>query len=313
MNILIAGGTGFIGQAMTHHFLADHHKITILGRSKEKITAIFSNKVDALTWEELNSAQLNIIQNTHLIINLTGASIGEHRWTPTRKKEILESRIQATTTLANLCAQLGKDSPPLFSASAVSVYGLQQGHANGLPPAYDENTPIDFQSAPNFLTEISRKWEWATKPAMDASVRVVNMRFAVVLGRNGGVLKKLKLPFLFCFGGTIGEGHQPFSWIALPDLLNAVGFLIQHPEINGPVNLVAPTCITQKQFAQALGKALNRPSIMPTPAFLLKLSFGEMAEDLLLNGQHVLPTILTQYGFQFQYSDIQSALNEFAK
>jgi uncharacterized protein (TIGR01777 family) len=309
MKIIIAGGTGFIGQAMVQYFANKKYQCAIIGRSEKKIKKIFGDKVKAITWEQILAHGSDEIKTADAIINLTGANIGEKRWTEKRKIEIIESRIIPTRILAELCAKLGKNSPPLLNASAVGVYGLQPSVSSGLPPALDETKLLDFETPPDFLAKIGQEWELATMPAKEAGVRVVNMRFGVVLGKSGGVLTKLKIPFLFFIGGPVGNGQQPFSWVALTDLLRAVEFLLAHPEIVGPVNIVAPQCVTQKELAKALGKALHRPSFMTTPGFILKLVYGQMADELLLRGQHVIPSVLPKYGFKFQYPNIQSALN----
>jgi uncharacterized protein (TIGR01777 family) len=303
MKIMIAGGTGFIGQALVKHFLQQQADITVVGRNIAKIDRLFANSVRSLSWQQLT---VYAVRNVDVIINLSGAGIGDKRWTPARKQEILISRIIPTQTLSRLCAQLKEQSPILLNASAVGVYGLQPTLSYTLPPALSETTPIDFDKLPDFLAAVGRKWELATHPARDAGVRVVNMRFGVVLGQ-GGVLAKLKLPFLFGFGGVIGTGQQAFSWISLFDLIRAIDFLITQNDIKGAVNLTSPHCVTQKQFAETLARTLHRPSFMLTPACLLTLLFGEMAQALL-KGQHVSPYLLQKAGFQFSHPDIQSAL-----
>jgi len=310
MKRIIAGGTGFIGRHLTEKWLTAGHEIVIIGRKREKIQHTFGDRVKAVTWQELNR---EIIKDAQVIINLTGATIGEKRWTEVRRLEILSSRIEATRKLASLCASLGTQSPPLFNASAIGVYGLQQTLKNQLPPVCNEDTVINFQQAPDFLAKIARAWETATFPAKSAGVRVVLMRFGVVLAKHGGALPQITLPFNFGLGGPIGSGDQPFSWVSLVDLESAIEFLIDRTDINGPINIVAPECIPQKQLAHALGKALQRPSFMPTPGFVLKLIFGQMAEELLLKGQHVYPKRLHSLGFQFKYPTIELALKNIYK
>lgn len=304
MHITIAGGTGFIGRFLTQRYLQQGHDVAIVGRSIQKINDIFNKRVKALDWASLNSASL---ENTGLLINLTGAGIADKRWTLVRKQEIVTSRIQATTTLAHLCADLGAAAPPFFNASAVGIYGLQKPQAKGLPPARDETTPLDH-TTPDFASHIVKQWEAATKPAQDKNVRVILMRFGVVLGKNGGALTKMTMPFNYFLGGKIGSGQQPFSWVCRVDLCRAIDFLLNHAEINGPVNIVAPECVTQAQLATTIGKILNKPSFMITPALVLKFAFGDMAKELLLNGQHVTPKVLLDNGFTFQYPDLESTL-----
>lgn len=315
MKIIIAGGTGFIGQALVAHFLEKNFQCVVIGRDKEKIHKIFANKVIPLTWEELDENNLlHQIKTSNAIINLAGANISAKRWSESFKQEILQSRLQTTNKLAEICASLGKNSPVLFNASAVSVYGPQTPVPNGLPPPLDEHEPIDFSAAPNFLAKVAREWELATQTAKTAGVRVVNMRFGIVLASHGGILGKLKMPFYLFLGGTMGSGEQPISWIALPDLINALDFLLKEETLSGPINFVAPECVTQKEFAQTLGEVLNRPAITPTPESLIKLILGkEMAEQLLLEGQHAVPRVLQENTFEFKYPTLKAALTALLK
>lgn len=306
MHIILAGGSGFIGQALVKYFRDNAH-FTVIGRSTKKIRAIFNSSVQAINWDQF-AKNPQLIENADLIINLTGANIGEKRWSNQRKLDIINSRVDTTQLLASACAAQLSSSPPLFNASAVGVYGLQRPENQGLPPALDENTHINFNEANNFLSEVGRKWEKATEPAVNAGVRVVKMRFAVVFDHSGGVLKTLTIPFKLFMGGKIGRGNQPFSWIILEDLLRAIDFLIHQPNIKGPVNFVAPQGITQAELAEALGKALHRPTLLTTPSFAVRLFFGQMGEELLLNGQHVKPSVLLSHGFEFKYPEINTAL-----
>jgi uncharacterized protein len=312
MNILIAGGTGFIGHALVQHWL-NQHELTVLGRDIVKIQQLYPKKVKAIDWDTLKKLGPDALANFQVIINLTGANIGEYRWSEQRKQLILNSRIQSTQLLAQLCAKLKQQSPALFNVSAIGVYGLQDNAETGLPPALDETIKIDYNASPDFLAQVARQWELATQPAKEQGVRVVNTRFGVVLGKAGGVLKKLSLPFHFFIGGKIATGRQPFSWIALDDLIRIFDYLIEHQEISGVINCVAPKAVTQAAFAEAMGKVLQRPCWLTTPAWLIKLVFGQMGEELLLRGQHVIPGRLNELNFPFLYPDIETALNHIEK
>ena len=305
MHITIAGGTGFVGRFMIHRYLAAGHTITVIGRSTDKIKAIFNDQVQPLDWETLNNTGKSALAHTDLLINLAGASIAEKRWSEARKTEIIESRTFTTQALANLCAELGDDSPPLFNASAVGIYGLQTPEKKGLPPGFDESTVL--KDTPDFAAHVVKRWEGATQPAKNKNVRVVNLRFGVVLG-NGGAVNRLKLPFQFGMGGKIASGQQPFSWVSILDICRAIDFLYQHSDIKGPINVVSPHCVTQDQFAKQLAKLLHRPALMTLPGFVLKLAYGDMANELLINGQHVIPTVLSEHGFTFEYADLGAAL-----
>lgn len=308
MKIIIAGGTGFIGQALVHCWTSQGREIVIIGRSTEKIKKIFSDKVTAMAWKNLDTTFVKACADADAIINLTGANIGSFPWTKHRREIIISSRVNATRKLAELCAKLGTESPPLFNASAIGVYGLQNTDRDGPPPPVDENTKIDFNNYPDFLAEVGRKWEAATQPAIDKGVRVTWMRFGVVLAKQGGVLPRLSLPIKLFVGGKIGSGQQPFTWIALTDLVRAIDFLLHLPEFSGPINLVAPQCVTQAQLTKTLAKILHRPAAIPASAFILKLVLGQMADELLIRGQNVCPTKLKELNFNFTYPTLELAL-----
>lgn len=303
MKILIAGGTGFIGQALTKHFMAKRIDVIILGRSHKKTQDIYGAGVKTLTWDELTQSSQEVLTEVDLCINLAGANIADKRWIPKIKQEILDSRVKTTSLLAKYCAQLGPKSPPLFNASAVGIYGI-----DSLPNAHEEDQPVFSEKAPDFLSQVARAWEEATLIASQQGVRVVNMRFALVLGK-GGLLNKLKLPYSLGLGGVLGSGNQPFSWIALVDLIAAIDFLISKSSIQGAVNFVSPECITQKQFAKAFAHALKRPCFLKMPASILQILLGkQMADELLLNGQCASPKILLTHGFVFKFPNIAEAL-----
>lgn len=309
MKRVIAGGTGFIGQYLINKWLQTGVNITVVGRTAEKIKEIYGDNVTAVTWEQFAADGTHICQSAELVLNLVGANIGEKRWNDKRKQEILDSRINATRTICHALASLGDRSPALFNASAVGIYGLQEEAADGLPPAFDEYTSIDLTDHPDFLSLVGRTWEGKTNHAKAHGVRVINLRFGIVLSPNGGALEKISMPFKYYIGGPIGSGKQPFPWIHIADLQAAIEFLIANPNQTGPFNLVAPEGITQKQFATSLAKALNRPCLFPLPAFVVKTVFGEMGEELLLKGQHVKPTRLQELDFKFKYPNIDQALD----
>ena len=296
MNILIAGGSGFLGQALVRHWANDDYHIDLLGRNEP-----------ILNWDYFKNNSQSILPNYDLVINLCGANIGNHRWTTKQKINLFQSRIEPTTTLANACAALGEQAPRLFNAGGVGVYGIRHDQLNELTHAVDEYTPLPAQ-ADSFLQKISFAWEYAMQPAIDAQVKVTQLRFAVVLDKQAGALAKMSQPYRYYLGGPIGNGRQAFAWISLHDFCRTFDFLLAHPELQGNINLVAPKCISQNELAHALAKALNKPCFFRTPAWLLKCIFGEMADELLLHGQHVIPTRLLNAGFEFQDPDIDSAL-----
>lgn len=308
MGRIVAGGTGFIGRALVNHWLIAGHNVAVISRDPSKVKRLFGERVTAWHWSELTTQLLPTLKNYQLIVNLAGASIAGQRWTEQRKQAIKASRIEATQKLAELCAQLGEQSPALFNANGVGIYGHQSPVKVGLPPALDENTQIDFSSAPDFLAEVGREWEKALSAAERARVRVVKMRFGVVLSKLGGALPQMAFPFKFGLGGLIGSGQQPISWITRVELMAIIEFLIARPEISGPINVVAPECVTQAYFAKTLGKVLKKPAFVRMPAVVLRMMLGQMADELLLNGQHVQPGRLQQLGYAFHHPTLLIAL-----
>lgn len=307
MDIVIVGGTGFIGQFMVNRYLKQGHSVTVVGRSEKKIESFFPKGVRAVNWKTFNQYGYALLSNCNLLINLSGAGIADQRWTKKRKQHLLESRIATTQQIVKICSELKICSPPLFNASAIGIYGIQTPQENQLPPPLDETTQIPNDSS-LFSVQLVKAWEAQTQPLKTQGIRVVNLRFGVVLGKSGGALEKLKFIFQCGFGGKVGSGNQPFSWIHIEDLCRAIDFLFLRPDIHGPVNLVAPECVTQKKFSHTLGKVLHRPSFITTPAFALKVFYGQMAKELLLNGQHVIPAILDQLDFHFNYPELKPAL-----
>ena len=294
VKILIAGASGLIGQALVAAW-QNQHDIVVLGRDADKLKKMFPQR-PGITW-----AQLQSVEGVDVIINLAGANIGQGRWTAKRKQVILDSRVTATQQLAALCAK-ASESPRLLNASAIGVYGLP-----ATPQVFDEQSALP-NPPQGFLAEVGAAWEGALSEAEQAGVPVTKMRFGVVLAKHGGALAKMLPAFKLGLGGPIGSGQQRFSWVALADIVRAIAFLVEHPELTGPVNIVAPEVVTQKHFSQVLGKALHRPAFFPLPAWLVKLQFGQMGEELLLNGVSVISQVLTDAQFTFAYPNLSAAL-----
>ncbi len=307
MKRIIAGGTGFIGQALVKRWVSKNIPLIVLGRSKSKIKKIFGDQVEAISWDEFEKHSKEYLNQSELILNLCGANIGDKAWTTKRKQEIINSRVDTTRKIAESCAALKEKSPRFFNASAIGVYGLQQQVTPGLPTPFDESSNTSGP-ATDFLSEVARHWEKATNPAEQAGVQVLKMRFGIVLDNTGGALPKIIFPFRLFLGGPIGTGNQPFTWISLSDLCSAIDFVIEKKDISGVINIVALKATSQIQLAHTIGKIMHRPSHIRIPALILKLFYGERAKELLLEGQHIVPKRLTEIGFEFQHPDIESAL-----
>ena len=296
MNILITGGTGFVGTQLTSRLIQDKNEVTILTRSEkgaEKgaagICYLQGDPTQKGPWQEA-------IKNHDAIINLAGASIFS-KWTEKHKKAIRESRVSTTRNIVEGIPSRPERPFTLFSTSAVGYYGFR-----GDEELFEESPPGN-----DFLARIAVEWEGEALKAREKGARVVITRFGIVMGEKGGALSQMIPLFRKYIGGPIGSGKQWFSWIHIKDLAEAFAFLLKHPEISGPVNVCSPNPVRNKDLAKALGKALHKPSFMPAPGFMIKLVLGEFG-SVILEGQRVIPKKLLENGFIFQYADIHKAL-----
>ncbi len=230
-------------------------------------------------------------------IHLSGASVAGHRWTPAWKREMVVSRVESTRALAVALTRLRQPPKALLVASATGIYG-DRGDA-----ILDESA----ETGKGFLAGLCREWEAAAQPAVEAGIRVVHLRFGVVLGPGGALAKMLPL-FRLGLGGRLGSGRQWMSWISLADAVAAVLFVLDTPGLAGPVNLTAPSPVTNAEFTRALGRALHRPAILPAPAFALRLALGQMADEALLSSARAVPNRLTAAGFRFTHPTVDGAL-----
>jgi uncharacterized protein (TIGR01777 family) len=233
------------------------------------------------------------------VVHLAGVSIGDARWSASRKAAIVDSRVLSTRLLADRIAKAAAPPKALLVASAVGFYG------DGGERWLDESAPIGS----GFLAGVCREWEAATRPALDAGVRVVHLRFGFILSPNGGGLRKMLTPFRLGLGGAIGGGRQWMSWIALDDVVGAIVHLLNSPQMNGVVNVVAPNPVTNAEFTATLGRALHRPAFFPMPTVAARIAFGEMADELLLASQRVRPAKLLASGFEWKFPTLEAALH----
>lgn len=296
MNIFITGGSGFIGTYLSNYLLQKGHQVIAVGiraahdlDGSDGFDYISADTTRKGPWQE----KLNPVDAA---VNLAGNTIGK-RWTRSYKKQICDSRILTTR---NLVEALPPDKNiTLCSASAAGYYG-------------DRGEDILEEDAPagnDFLAGLSQDWEKEALQAKEKGARVVITRFGLVLGRGGGVLKKMLPAFRFFVGGPLGDGRQWFPWIHLRDLASALLFVIENSEISGPVNFTAPDPVRHKDLAKTLAKFLKRPSAMPAPGFMLRLALGEMGQALL-SSQRIIPSKLTKFGFDFKFPTIEKAIKD---
>jgi uncharacterized protein (TIGR01777 family) len=301
MRILIAGGTGFVGRSLIPRLL-QQHQVWVLGRDKLMVEALFGQTVIAFGWDELDLLDPNQID---CVINLAGKNIGDARWSDVVKSDIIRSRVASTEKIIKWCAN-ATHPPHLYQASAIGVYGLPSVSSQPLPP-FTEKAAIDFDIYPDFCSNVARRWEKATQVV---GVPVTIMRFGVILKRGEGALKKMTPSFYVGLGSVLGSGLQVFSWVHIDDVVAAILFLLVHPDVTGPINVVAPDKVTQGQFAKALAASMKRPLFLTMPSSMIKILFGQMGEELLLSGQFVYPERLLALGFQFAHPEIDEALQQ---
>lgn len=295
MNILMTGGTGFIGSALTATLLDQGHRVTILSRSREKVTRMFADTVTPLT----DLKRLPPADSFDVVVNLAGAPIFGQRWTDNRKKVLRDSRIGLTQELIEVIAAMERKPRLLISGSAIGYYGDQ-----GDRILTEQNGGGD-----DFAHRLCADWEQTALQAESHAVRVCLVRTGLVLGAGGGLLKQMLLPFKLGLGGRIGDGEQWMSWIHLRDWISIAITMMEDSNMQGPYNAAAPHPVTNRQFTETLANVLKRPACLPMPAFALKTLLGEMSE-LVLGSQRVLPDRLLKQGFEFQFSDLNSALRD---
>lgn len=300
MNILIAGASGFVGHELIQALKPNHH-ITILGRKKSTLQRDVSDHVSCCTWNELSQLNAN---DFDVVINLCGLNIAASRWTKEVKKQLIDSRVNTCETLIQWAIS-HQAKPRFICANAVGIYGLQD---NGDPKTFDESTPIDLENPHDFLSEIGIRWQEVLQPAVDYGMSVTTLRFGVVLKKNGGMLKKLVPSFYLGMGSIVGDGQQIISWVHMDDLVGAIIFLLNKPELTGAINITSPNPSSQTEFAQALANSMHRPLLLTMPAFFIRTLFGEMGDCLLLKGQRVLPKRLMEAGYTFHYPQLNQAL-----
>ncbi len=292
LTIAISGSSGLIGTALTTRLRADGHTVMPMVRTTAREGEIhYDPRAGQLDPEHLIGVDA--------IVHLAGAGIGDRRWTAAYRREILESRTLSTSLIARSMAEVVNRGGPrtLLSGSAIGFYGATD----------DQELNERSDAGDGFLADVCREWEAATSPADDAGIRVAHLRTGIVLSPAGGALKKLLPLFRFGLGGRMGSGRQWQSWISIDDQVGAIAFLLT-ADISGPVNLTAPTPVTNSEFTKVLAEALSRPALLPIPSFGPRLLLGRaLADALLFTGQRVLPDRLTEAGFSFEHSTLAEA------
>lgn len=291
MTVVIAGGTGFLGQKLVRRLSDDGHRVVVLSRRQ--------GGSNTLTWQPDGSPG-NLPQHlagVDAVVNLAGAGIADRRWSPSRKAVLRASRTLATRTLARAIAACEQPPRVFVSASAVGYYG----------PRGDEPVTEATPPGADFFATLAIEWEQEAQAAATTRTRVAIIRTGLVLSSDGGVLGKMLLPFKIGVGGVLGSGEQYMSWVHEDDWTAMVTWLIRDERASGAFNVTAPTPVTNREFTSALGRALRRPTILPVPSFALRLALGELS-DALLTGQRVLPRHAEQLGFQFRHTTLDAAL-----
>jgi uncharacterized protein len=291
MRVVISGSSGLIGQAVMAALRARGDEVTPLVRR--------SPEPREVRWDPAaSSIDAGALEGTDAVVHLAGAGIGDKRWSASRRHEIMASRVQSTTLLARTLAGLTRPPTVLVSASAVGYYG-DRG---------EEELTEQSSAGSGFLADVCRAWEDATELAAQSGVRVVRLRSGVVLSAHGGALARQLPLFRLGIGGRLGSGRQWLSWISLPDEVGAVLHALDTADLQGALNATAPAPVTNRAFTSALGRALHRPTILAVPGFALRVALGsDLASEMVLAGQRVLPTRLSATGYAFRHADIDAA------
>lgn len=301
MRLAIAGGTGFIGRALTSDLQSKGHEVIIISRRNTEKQPMYGADrsfmpVTHISWEQAQQAPEKL-GRLHAVINLAGATLNQ-RWSETNKQQMLQSRLQTVQQISGLLNKLESKPELVIQASAVGIYGT------ALDQTFTENSPI---SQSDYLSGLASRWEAEAESLSASGVRLIKLRTGVVLGNSGGAYPLMKLPFLLGSGGRIGSGKQWLSWIHINDMVSLIEFCLLNKEISGPVNAVSPFPVTNDIFGKTIASVYHRPYYFPLPAVLLRTLLGERA-TLLLDGQRVLPEKVLNAGLQFAFPELEDAL-----
>jgi len=301
LKIVITGGTGFIGRALSQQLLDHDYHVVVLTRNVERAKSILSPRVIPVQWDGKTLAGwVKQIENASAVVNLAGDNIASGLWTRKKKQRVIESRINAGKAIVTAIRQLKSKPGVLIQASGIGYYG-DRG---------DEILDESASRGSGYLAELAEQWEASVQDVAGMGIRLVVIRTGVVIGKGGGFLTKVMLPFRFFLGGHQGSGNQWLPWIHLQDEVGAIQFLIENKDLSGVFNLTAPDPVTSKEFFKTIGRVIRRPSWFHVPGFVLKLLLGEMAKELILSGQRAIPGNLTQAGFEFRFAKLEAAIQD---
>lgn len=291
LHFAITGSTGLVGSALCALLTTGGHRVTRLVRGEVQ-------ESDECFWDPTGQAAWELPGDVDVVVHLAGKNIASGRWTESRKQEMLESRVRGTTVLAEKLSASPEKPQTLIVASAIGFYGSRG----------DQWLDETAATGDGFLAGLVRQWEDSTAAAERVGIRVVHARLGIVLSTKGGALQKMLTPFRLGGGGPVGSGLQYWSWISLNDAISSMLYLATRPEVSGPVNLVSPDAMTNREFTAILASVLNRPALLPAPAFMLRAVLGEMADELLLASARVRPDVLTAQNYPFRDVDLEQAL-----
>ena len=297
MHVVISGGSGFVGQALTHLLMQKGHRVTILTRHPDHKRT--SESVHYVEWLSVDSLPENELKDVDAMVNLAGESIGSGRWTQSKKEAILNSRLTATKEVIRILGHLNPKPKVLVNASGVSYYGMSDFKT------FNENSKSD---ANDFLAKVVKRWEKEGATAKELGIRTVFARFGIILGQEGA-LPPMVLPYKLGIGGPIGSGMQWISWVHIQDVVEMVYFAMIKPEVDGPLNVTSPNPIRMSSLGQSIAEVLHRPHWLRVPGLALKVAFGEMSQ-VILKGQRVLPQKAHYHNYSFQFPDVKSALSD---
>lgn len=291
MHVAITGSSGLVGSELIPFLTTGGHEVTRIVRGDPKPGEVAWHPSQG----EFDPTKL---ERVDAVVHLAGENIAGGRWNEERKQRIRKSRVEGTRLLCEGLARMETPPKVLVSASAVGIYGDRGAEL------LDESSP----AGDGFLAEVAEEWEQATRPASEAGIRVVNLRFGMILSPKGGALGTMLTPFKLGVGGVVGSGEQYWSWISLDDVIGAIHHVLMNDSLSGAVNAVAPDAVTNKEFTKTLGRVLGRPTVLPVPKFAAKLAMGEMADELLLASARVKPQRLMDSGFEFRQPNLEEAL-----